>query len=237
MVDRVSDDGHVSTAELARELGVSEMTIRRDIADLAERGLVERVIGGARRSANGSAAFEERATQGRGSKSAIARAAGSLLDGGTIALDAGTTVALVAPHVPAGSRVITHSAPVVASATARDDLELIVLGGSYQHATRSFVGLEALAQIDSLVIDTAVVSATGIEGGWLHVHDPLDAAVKRAFIAAAQRVILVADGAKIGVRGSIRLAPLEAVSIAVTDAAGAAALALPEGVELVEAGP
>jgi len=230
--------GYVASAELAAVLGVSEMTVRRDIEKLAAEGALERVLGGAWLTEAARPAFGVREAQASDAKRAIARLTASLLCAGTmglrpgtmglrpgtIGLDAGTTVALVAPALPAHSWVVTHSVPVIEAVEQRDDLDLIVAGGVYQRTTRSFVGPAVLHALEGLALDVAVISVAAIDDGWLLGGDSLDAAVKRALIAAARRVLVVADASKIGARAPIRLARLDAVDDIVTDPAGAAAL-------------
>jgi len=224
VLQRVLDEGHVATAELAAHLGVSEMTIRRDIQALALDGAVERVIGGARRSGRVGSGFEERAGLGSSLKVALAQAVAPHLTAGTIGLDAGTTVVAVVSVLPPGARVVSHSAPVIAAVADRDDLHLIGVGGLYQRLTKSFVGPTAVAAIADVALDTAVISVTGIDDGWLLVGDPLEAAVKRALISSTRTVIVLADGAKFGVRSAIRLAPIDAIDLLVTDQVGADAV-------------
>lgn len=220
----VGRTGYVASAELASALGVSEMTVRRDIEKLAAEGELERVLGGAWLGGTARPAFGVRAGLASDAKRAIAQHAASLLDRGTIGLDSGTTVALLAPALPAHSGVVTHSVPVIEAVERRDDLDLIVAGGVYQRATRSFVGPAVLHALEGLALDVAVISVAAIDDGWLLGGDALDAAVKRALIAAARRVLVVADASKVGARAPIRLARLDAVDDLVTDAAGAAAL-------------
>jgi len=216
--------GYVASAELAGALGVSEMTVRRDIEKLAAEGALERVLGGAWLPGTARPSFGVRDAQASDAKRAIARLAASLLAPGTIGLDTGTTVALVVPALPSDSWVVTHSVPVIHAVEERDDLDLIVVGGVYKRTTRSFVGPAVLHALEGLALDVAVISVAAIDDGWLLGGDSLDAAVKRALIAAARRVIVVADASKIGARAPIRLARLDAVDDIVTDSAGAAAL-------------
>jgi DeoR/GlpR family transcriptional regulator of sugar metabolism len=77
-----------------------------------------------------------------------------------IALDAGTTVAELAALLPGGRTVVTHSVPVITACTARDDLDLIALGGAYHPPTRSFTGPLTRAGLADLAVDVAVLSAT-----------------------------------------------------------------------------
>jgi len=217
LLRRVIDEGYIASAALAAELGVSEMTIRRDIAKLDDDGLVHRVLGGARAVEHAVPGFHERSRQHSPAKLAVARSAAALLSPGTIGIDAGTTAALIVPLLPTGSCVVTHSAPVIADVEARDDLELIAVGGLYHRSSRSFIGPGALSTITDLALDDVVISVAGIDDGHLLVADALEAPVKRLLMASARRVIVVADSTKIGHRAAIRLAPVERAHDLVTD--------------------
>jgi DeoR/GlpR family transcriptional regulator of sugar metabolism len=162
LLRRVTEDGYVSCAEAASALGVSEMTIRRDLGQLAAQGLVTRVAGGASRPLPAAGEpFEQRSDAATRQKRAIARAAVALVAGDeVIALDAGTTVAELAALLPGGRTVVTHSVPVITACTARDDLDLIALGGAYHPPTRSFTGPLTRAGLADLAVDVAVLSAT-----------------------------------------------------------------------------
>ena len=217
----VHHQGYVSSRQVARDLQVSDMTIRRDLDRLAARGLVLRVVGGARRPTG--APFAERAAASASAKEQIGATcaglfAGGLLDAGmVVALDAGSTVEQVAWHLPAGVTVVTHSVPVMAACSARPDLRLIGLGGSYHAPTRSFGGPETRAPLAELHVDVAVVSASALQARGLYCHDPTEADTKRAMLAAAATGLLVADHHKVGARAPIRISPWSAVSRLVTD--------------------
>lgn len=228
LLRRVIEHGYVGSATLAVELGVSEMTIRRDIARLHDDGLLHRVLGGARAVEHSVPAFQERSRQHSPAKLAIARTAAALLAPGTIGIDAGTTAALLVPLLPAGSCVVTHSAPVIAQVEDRPDLELIAVGGLYHRSSRSFIGPGAISTITDLALDAVMISVAGIDDGHLLVADALEAPVKRMLISSARRVIVVADSTKIGHRATIRLAPVERAHDLVTDQgiSGSAALEL-----------
>jgi DeoR/GlpR family transcriptional regulator of sugar metabolism len=139
LLRRLSVDGYVSSASVAEEFGVSEMTIRRDLRQLHLDGHARRVAGGASLPSGISRGtpFEERDRQASLEKSAIAGLCAELLRGaGTVAFDAGTTAATVAALLDGGVTVVSHSVPVIAVCSDRDDIELIGLGGRYDRTTR-----------------------------------------------------------------------------------------------------
>jgi len=220
LLRRLEQEGYLASSSLAAELGVSEMTIRRDLRQLESEGLARRVIGGASLPGWTTAGlpFEARGASGAREKQAIAEAAVALLgDATTLALDAGTTVAALAPLLRPGVSVVTHSLPVLAALEARGDIDLVGIGGHYQGETRSFAGPLAEAALDALTADVAVLSATAVDERGLLGSSILDAPLKRRLAAIARRVVLLADAAKLGGHAPIRLGGLDLVDVLVTD--------------------
>ena len=218
---RVQRQGYVSSRQVARELQVSDMTIRRDLDQLAEQGLVLRVVGGARRASG--TPFAERAVAAAAAKEEVGATCAALFVRGlqrpglVVALDAGTTVEQVARRLPPGVTVVTHSVPVMAACADRDDLTLIGLGGSYHPPTRSFGGPETRAQLAGLHLDLAVVSASALQERGLFCHDATEADTKRSMLALADHRVVVADASKLSARAPIRIATWEQVDQVVTD--------------------
>lgn len=223
LVRRVGESGYLSCAAAAHELGVSEMTIRRDLRTLAGQGLLNRVAGGA---STGPAArpFDQRRTAATAEKDAVARAAVALLAGDSVvALDAGTTVAALAGWLPGDLTVVTHSLPVILACAGRDDLELISLGGEYHAPTRSFAGPLAGAALSRLAVDVAVLSATAAGPRGVYSATSWDAETKRAMASIARRVVLLLDHRKLAARAPIRIMELGGVDTVVIDAGATAA--------------
>jgi DeoR/GlpR family transcriptional regulator of sugar metabolism len=219
LLRRLATEGYVSSSGIADELGVSEMTIRRDIRQLAAEGLARRVIGGASRPDLGHGrSFDERAGTGSSQKHAIAAACLPLLEGAaTIALDAGTTVAPLAGMIAAGTRVVSHSAPVIQAAIERGDLELVGIGGAYQSETRSFAGPAARRSIADYSYDVAVLSATAGDRTGVLCANALDAELKQELSRSALTTVLLVDHSKLGARAPIRVGALDLVDVVVTD--------------------
>ena len=223
LLRRLALDGYVSSAELASDLGVSEMTIRRDVRQLSAEGLVRRVVGGA--TAPGGLPFDERSRVEGALKRAIADACLPLLSSaGTIALDAGTTVAPLADLIAPGSTIVSHSVPVISACTQRDDIDLIGVGGGYQPATRAFAGPATREGFESLAVDVAVLSATAMDASGIFSANALDAETKRVMASVAGTTILLVDSSKLGARAPIRVDGVGLVDVLVTDAFAPAAL-------------
>ncbi|TDE12707.1 DeoR/GlpR transcriptional regulator [Jiangella asiatica] len=218
LLKRLRASGYISASHAAADLGVSEMTIRRDLHQLADDGLAVRVTGGARLPDGAGVPFEQRTDHSAAQKRSIANAAASLLDpGATVAMDSGTTVARLADVLPPDLTVVTHSVPVIASCADRTDLRLIGLGGIFHPVTRSFGGPAVRTALRNIVVDVAVLSATAVGSDGVYCSDPYDAETKQAIAGAARSVIVTADGSKLRARAPIRFAGIESVAVLVTD--------------------
>ncbi|MFD7701707.1 DeoR/GlpR family DNA-binding transcription regulator [Streptomyces caelestis] len=215
----------LSVSDLSERLGVSEMTVRRDLNALERQGLVHRVHGGAvatrpREEGGGFAAREEWQTA---TKDRLGAAVAATVEPGSrVLLDAGTTTVHVAEHL-AERAPLTVAVLSLQTATVladRPGVELIVVGGLSRPGERSLVGPLALRTLESLSFDRFVMSIGGVhaERGWSEFSLD-DAAVKQAGLAQSARTVAVADATKLGVRAFSQVAPLGAVDHFVTDAA------------------
>jgi DeoR family fructose operon transcriptional repressor len=224
LLRRVGDAGYVSSTQAALALGVSEMTIRRDLRQLAAEGLVNRVGGGASLPMPGSGVpFEQRRDAATAEKQAVARAAVPLVAcDAVVALDAGTTVAALAALLPGRLTVVTHSVPVIQTCIDRDDIELIALGGAYHGSTRSFTGPITRTSLEDLAVDVAVLSATAAGPAGVYSANASDADTKRTMARIARRVVLLLDHGKLDGRAPMRFLDLATVDVVVIDAGASA---------------
>lgn len=214
---QVTAEGYLSSAQAAVRLGVSEMTVRRDLGLLERDGVVRRVPGGATLATAG-ASFERRDAVGAAEKRAIAALAAAEVTGArTVALDAGTTVAAVAPLLH-DCTVVTHSFPVIETLARERSPRLIAAGGQYQPDTRSFAGPLAEETLRGVRCDVALLSATAVDDDALWGTNVLDAAIKRILAGQSGRAVLLADATKLGVGSIVRIAGLDIVNTLITDA-------------------
>jgi len=219
----VRNAGRVSLADLAARLGVSEMTVRRDLDALQDRGLVERVRGGAVAVSEpeSDAGFAARRDWQSATKDRIGRAAAGLVEpGSTVLLDAGTTTVHVARHLVdrAPLTVAALSLPVAAQLADRPGIRLIVVGGESRPGEQSLAGPLATEALRRLSFDVFLMSigAVRADAGWSEFTLE-DAAVKQAGMERAGSTTVVADASKLGVRAFASVAPLGAVDRLVTD--------------------
>ena len=231
----VQGPGRASVPELAHRLGVSEMTVRRDLDALERQGLVRRVHGGAvpalAREAGGG--FAAREAWQAATKDRLGAAVARLVEPGSrVLLDAGTTTVHVAGHLAARAPLTVAVLSLQAAAPLADQpgIELVVVGGRSRPGERSLVGPIALRTLESLAFDCFVMSIGGVhaEHGWSEFSLD-DAAVKQVGLGQATRTVAVADATKLGVRAFSQVAPLGVADCFVTDEAAADADTHPNG--------
>ncbi|GAA4821461.1 DeoR/GlpR family DNA-binding transcription regulator [Streptomyces ziwulingensis] len=217
------DGGRVDVVSLAEEFRVTAETIRRDLKALDRAGLVRRVHGGAIPAGRldlepDLAARESTAAD---EKDRIARAALAELPAeGTVILDAGSTVARLAAVLPPRTAltVVTHSLPTAARLADHPGIQLHLIGGRVRHRTRAAVDAWALRAYGEIRADVALVAANGFSAAHgLTTPDLAEAAVKRAAVAAARRVVLLADSSKYGQEHFARFGGLDDVDLLITD--------------------
>jgi len=222
ILDALHRDGRVDVPELAQRLGISAITIRRDLDQLAEFGALRRVRGGAvTNSLRGEGLpFEVRAVDDSVLKARLAQAAVALIaDGEAVAVDSGTTGAAAALAL-ADRRVtaMPFSVQGIAALAAGTGVTLLLPGGSVRRPEGTIIGPLALQTVSALRFDTAVLTccAAAPEVG-VTAYDVDDAAIKRALVNASERTILIAEGAKFTRSAMAVVCRLEEIDVLVTD--------------------
>ena len=165
---------------------------------------------------------DERESTRAGHKHAIASAAAEFIpqSGATVLFDAGTTTARVAALLPPDREllIVTNSVPIAARLASLTSVSLQLLGGQVRGLTQATVGERAVGMLESLRVDIAFIGTNGISvRHGLSTPDPGEAAVKRAMVACANFVVVVADSSKIGREEFVSFAPIDRVDVLVTD--------------------
>jgi len=225
IAELVASRGRVAVTELASHFDVTTETVRRDLSQLEKLRLLRRVHGGAvstRSVTMLEAQLPDRDQANAEEKERIARAAIALLPegGGTLLVDAGSTTARLAAHLPTGDQwtVITHAVPIAAMLAPLPHVELHLLPGRVRTATQAAVGHGTVEAIGQLRADLAFLGTNGISvRHGLSTPDPEEAATKRALVAGAERVVVLADSTKVGQERTVRFADLDDVDVLVTD--------------------
>jgi DeoR/GlpR family transcriptional regulator of sugar metabolism len=196
--------GECSIEELVEQLGVSGMTVRRDLTALAAEGKVIRTHGGAASAERVSFEFEflNRVRKNQAAKEAIAAAAAGLIqDGQSVMLDSGTTTLELAKRLR-GKRnltVITTSLPIAAQLQFDRQIEVLLLGGYLRASSPDLSGALTEANLENLRADAAFLGADGIDSkGNVYQDSPELARMLTKMASSAKRVYVVADGSKLG---------------------------------------
>lgn len=225
ILERVREDGGARVADLVRELGVSDMTIRRDLEILHDQGLLEKVHGGAA-AVPGSSLFEPgftaKSSMQQAEKEAIAAAAAAFVEPGTaIGISAGTTTYALARRLVdvAGLIVVTNStrvADILHEAGRRG--QTIILTGGVRTPSDALVGPFAVSALRSVNLDLVFMGVHGMDGHSGFTSPNLqEAETDQALLEAGRRLVVVADHTKWGVVGLSSIARLEQADILVTD--------------------
>jgi len=219
LVDWLAHRGRASVAELATRFEVSDDTVRRDLAALAEAGVVQKVHGGAVALDVPAMGRRGRGRVLAGVKRALGRAAAALVEPGmTLMLDAGDSVLAVAlslPEVPL--TVITPSLDVAQALADRPGVTLVLAGGLWNPRHRLFEGPLAEALISGCRADLAFLGACSVDAQGVTATEAGDAQVKRALVASSGRRVLVADHTKWAGVQPWFVAPLSSFEILFTD--------------------
>lgn len=218
-------DRTVRVSDLVSALGVSDMTIRRDLLALHEQGALEKVHGGAVVRAEPSTlepGFEAKSVRQLAHKEAIAaRAAALVHPGSAIAVSAGTTTFAFARHLVAipGLTVVTNSIWVADLLhNARVPSHTVLLTGGLRTPSDALVGPMAIAALRSLHLDTVFMGVHGMDAAaGFSTPNLLEAETNRAMIASGRRLVVVADSTKWGVVGLSSMAALSKASALITD--------------------
>jgi DeoR family transcriptional regulator, aga operon transcriptional repressor len=219
----LQSEGRVIVGSLSRTFGVSEITIRKDLDSLQERGLVQRSHGGAlppSSSALFDPSLKEKQRRHGPEKQRIAAAAIKLVsDGCCVMLDSGTTTAAIANELKRfSSLTIITNAINIAAELSTTDFEVILTGGSLRKNSFSMVGPIAEDVLKEMHADILFLGVDGfdLEVG-LTTPNLLEARVNRAMVASAKKVVAVCDATKFSHRSLSRIVPVTALHHVITD--------------------
>lgn len=207
---------------LCHELDASESSVRRDLDDLEEQGVLKRVYGGAvPAQPTATGAFDFTVESGRFSdeKNRIARLTASLIDNGqTVILDGGSTVAAVAGELASKSlHIVTNSLPIAEALEARRNIELTLTGGYLDPRIRVMLGPLCEQMLNLIRADVLIMGIGSISESGFSNNNTLVVGSEQKMIEIASKVIIVADHTKFGRSAMIPVAPLEAANTVVSD--------------------
>jgi DeoR/GlpR family transcriptional regulator of sugar metabolism len=225
IVHEVKLRGAARVAELSDLLGVSDMTVRRDLDALDEAGLLRKVHGGATSVVDHTSnepGFVAKSLRNVEEKTAIAEAAAAMVQpGSAIGISAGTTTWRMASHLleVADLTVVTNSVRVaeVFNRSARSDRTVILTGG-VRTPSDALVGPIAVAALERLHVDTLFIGVHGMSThAGFSTPNMLEAEANRSFIRACSENVVLADHTKWGLAGLSSFADLDQADVLITD--------------------
>jgi len=222
-------NGKVEVEQLANTLGVSVMTVRRDLTELDELGFLERVYGGALLLQQKNGGHElpvfERSKEKTEVKQRIARAVAALInDGEKIFLGSGSTTAAIASALLLHHRdltVFTNAINISNILMAAPQIKVVIIGGSLRRSELSLIGGFAEHALRGLQVDKLIIGIRGIDPVKGLTSDNMDELITdQAILNISKTVIIAADNTKFGYVAAIRTAPITVVTKIITDAGG-----------------
>jgi DeoR/GlpR family transcriptional regulator of sugar metabolism len=222
----IAERGFVSVADVAREIGISEMTVRRDLEALGRDGLIQRSHGGAAPAPAPAVIASEPSYAARrdlngDAKQRIALAAAALvLPDQAIGLDAGSTVAYLAAQLAGRNalEIVTNSLQTILAMPQPILPEVFLLGGRLRPREGSLCGGITRQQLAAHWLDRVFIGVCGMDENGVYDYSPEDSDVKTVFMQQAATVTVLCDSSKFGRRSFVRICGFEAVGSIVTDA-------------------
>ncbi|AKL94834.1 transcriptional regulator, DeoR family [Clostridium aceticum] len=222
ILEIVNENDRIEVSDLTQQLQVSESTIRRDLQDLEQAGLLKRTHGGAVKLENTSfePTMDEKELVNIEEKMEIGkRAAAFILDNDTVILDAGTTTLQIAKNIEAKNvTVLTNSILIALALSKNKDIKVVVTGGYIRGEILSIVGPITDKIIQSFRVDKAFVGTNGItiEDGCTTPNID-EAHTKNMMIQSAKEAYIVADHSKFGKISFARIADIDEIHGIITD--------------------
>jgi DeoR/GlpR family transcriptional regulator of sugar metabolism len=217
----IAEAGFISIADLARSIGVSPMTVRRDVTRLVQEGRAVQMHGGVRIvKPPPENAFSQRHKTNWRAKDAIACAAAALVDPqDSVAIDAGSTALHLLDRMPTSfvGSIVSHSVPVMAAAMEQQRFRLVMLGGDLLRDSSALVGPLSVEAASRLRVRIFFLGAAAVDERGVYVRADIERPTKRALMAASDRVVLLADHTKFSSSAPVLLCKLDELSAIVTD--------------------
>ena len=202
ILDLVNAQGTITVSQIMDELNVSDMTVRRDLTEMSDRGLLIRTHGGARRLPVSDDKTERSHTekseiQNDEKSRIVSKAASFIHDGETIFIGPGTTLALLAEELRNRTvRIVTNSLPVFELLNRSQSVDLLLVGGEYRAITGAFVGSVPCNVIKSMHFSKSFISANAISDTSIFTYSEAEGEVQKIALNQAVETFLLADSTK-----------------------------------------
>jgi DeoR/GlpR family transcriptional regulator of sugar metabolism len=221
IMETLRRDGKIVAADLSAAISVSEDTIRRDLRDLADAGLIQRVHGGALLRSPAGASYHERQLMSSEAKTAIAKSAVSLVQNRqVIILDGGTTTLEIARQLPIGlhATIVTNSPPIAVALAEYHDVQTVMIGGHILSPSLVTIGAAAVEAFSAIHADLCMLGVCSLhpELG-VSVPNYEESLVKKVMVANSAEVAALATIDKLGTGAPYTVAPISDLTYIVTE--------------------
>ena len=218
----VDEFGFVATEAMVTEFNVTPQTIRRDLNELSDHGLLSRFHGGAGQVKSAeNPPYEDRLQTGVEAKRKIAAATAALIpNGASIFLSTGTTIEAIAEALLGHEKlhVFTNNLHVARILTRNESFQIIVSCGQVRHSDGGIIGSSSDDFIGDFRMDVGIVGISGVdEDGSLLEYDPQEVKTAKTILCNSQKVIMVADRHKFGRRAMNRVGHIRDLDVIVSD--------------------
>ena len=223
IAERVRQNGFLTVSALADQFGVTTQTIRRDIAELSDKGVIKRRHGGVELPiADSNLAFEDRETLNFAAKDLIASTvAGRIPDGASLAIGIGTTPAMVVRHLQdhRGLKIVTNNIAAAMAACALTQVEVHIPGGSIRTSAQDVLGAEVVGFFERFKVDIGVYGVGGVDAGTqlLDFHSD-EVEIRETIRRNCRSAFLVLDATKFGRAAFVRGGDLSDADLVFSDA-------------------
>lgn len=221
IIERLSRDSRVYITALSKELHVSDDTLRRDLVELEQQGLLTKVHGGAVLKSDISLQFAERLnTATRVKQQMAAKLVPLFNDGEVLLIDGGTSNLEVARQLPADKHftVYTNSLPIACELSDRSNIELVMLGGEVFGLSQVTVGISVFRMLQTVYPDWVVIGISDLHPQkGLTTSDREEAIIKRSMLKQGSQCAVIAGGEKLGTARNYHVASLAEIDYIVTE--------------------
>jgi DeoR/GlpR family transcriptional regulator of sugar metabolism len=223
ILEMLRSEGKVKVTDLSRAFSISEVTIRNDLSELEQAGMLTRVHGGAvgTQKAYFNMSLNDRMIVNQDEKLRIAKAVKLMInEGDTLMLDSGTTTYFVAREIAdiKNLTIVTNSLQVAQELSYQSNINVILLGGSLDPRYQYTYGDDALNQLKKYKADKMITAVDGVSAkSGLTTYHYLEAEVSRQMSTRANRTIAVADYTKIAREGFAHINAITSIDTLVTN--------------------
>ena len=217
----LSNADYVTVDEFSRQLGVSKVTIRSDLSELEQRGLLFRTHGGAMIPEHNSSVrvISDTLKEFSAEKHRIAKAASDLIESGsTVIIDSGSTTLNMVKYLSGKNiTMVTNSLLAVDVAKQDSSIEVIMLGGSLRRYSMGFIGPMSTLAVSQIHADIMFLGSSGYTNDSIYCTNLIEGEIKKEMMKVSDKVVFLADSSKYGKKAFSSLSIWDDIDVFVTD--------------------